>query len=96
MSNAVSFLESLGSNANLRDATKNEIESALAGTQIAANVQAAILAGDQRQLESLLNVRAQMYCALEPGKEDDDEDAPSRDDDEISAQSGTRRLASAA
>jgi hypothetical protein len=95
MSNAVSFLESLGSSAKLRDATKNEIESALAGTQIAANVQAAILAGDQPQLESLLKVRAQMYCALEPGREDD-EDAPSKDDDEISRQSATRRLASAA
>ena len=89
MSNVIDFLERMGQDAQLRHASLSEIELALKGAQIDPELQAAILAKDQAGIEALLG-RGHLCCFLLPGKEDEDEDteeAPSRDDEEISAHS---------
>ena len=95
MSNVISFLESVGQNAALRHATKDELELALNKAQIDPELQAAIFNRDQAQLEALLGARTNVVCAIMPGKEDDDEgeEAPSKDDDEITAQALLRTAA---
>jgi hypothetical protein len=97
MSNVISFLESVGQDAALRHAGKDELELALTNAQIAPELQAAILNSDQAQLEALLGAKTNVVCAILPGKEDDDEgeEAPSKDDDEITAKALPRIVAAA-
>ena len=95
MSNVISFLESVGQDAALRHATKEELELALSKAQIDPALQAAILGKDQQQIEALMGAATNVCCGVFPGKEEDDEseEEPSKDDDEVRAQSAARRAA---
>jgi hypothetical protein len=95
MSNVISFLESVGQDAALRHATKDELELAMSKVQIDPALQTAILGKDQQQLEALLGATTNVCCGVFPGKEDDDEaeEEPSKDDDEIRAKSASSRVA---
>jgi hypothetical protein len=97
MSNVISFLESVGKDAALRHAGKDEMKLALAQTEIEPQLQAAIASGDQARMEALLGAKTNVVCAIMPGKEEDDEgeEGPSKDDDEITGQ-GTLRVVVAA
>jgi hypothetical protein len=66
------------------------LKLALTQAQIDPSVHVAILRGDQTQLATILGTKTNMVCGILPGKEDDDEgeEAPSKDDDEITAQAG--------
>ncbi len=88
MSNVISFLESVGQDAALRHATKEELELALSKAQIDPALQTAILDKDQRQIEALLGAATNVCCGVLPGREEDDEteEEPSKDDDEVRAQ----------
>ena len=89
MSNVIDLLERMGQDARLRHASQDEVELALACAQIDPELRAAILAKDQRRIEALLG-GSNVYCALMPGKEDEDgdtEESPSRDDEEITLRS---------
>jgi len=85
MSNVISFLETMGQDAQLRHATSNELELALTDAHISPELQEALLQSDQAQLEALLGARINIVCSVFPGKEDDEEEeeSPSQDDDEI-------------
>jgi hypothetical protein len=97
MSNVISFLETIGQDAQLRHATNNELELALTDAQIGSELQEALLHNDQAQLEALLGARINIVCSVFPGKEDDDEEeeeSPSKDDDEITlSHVAVRRIA---
>jgi hypothetical protein len=54
MSNVIAFLERMGQDAQLRHASQNDVEFELVRAQIDPELQAAILAKDQQQLETLL------------------------------------------
>jgi hypothetical protein len=92
MSNVISFLESVGQDAVLRHATKEELELALNQAQIDPALQTAILGKDQQRLEALVCGGHTVCVAVFPGKEEDDEteEEPSKDDDEVRAQSAER------
>ena len=97
MSNIIDFLERLGKEAQLRRASDRELEQALIGAQIDPEVRAAILARDQRRLESLLGASPNVCCMIHsPLREDDDEEqkqqAPN-DGDESEPQEQAIRLA---
>jgi hypothetical protein len=97
MSNVINFLERMGQDAQLRHASRNEMELALAGTQIDPELQAAILAKDQSLLEVLLG-GDNVCCAQMPGKHDEDdetEESPSREGEETAIRSTFRAVASA-
>ena len=98
MSNVIGFLEKMGQDAELRHASKNEMELALADAEINPRLQAVILSSDQAQLEALLLARTNVVCGLFPGKEDDDgeeeEESPDKDDDEMTgSHAAIRRVA---
>ena len=95
MSNVISFLESVGQDAELRHATKDELELALSKAQIDPALQAALLGRDQQELEARLGVTTNVCCGVFPGKEEDDEteEEPSKDDDEVRARSVACRVA---
>lgn len=86
MSNVIGFLEKMGQDANLRFGDARELELALSQTEIDAVLQAALMRGDQAQLEALLGVSTNVCCLVAPGKDGDDEgdERPAPDDDEIS------------
>ena len=93
MSNVIDFLERMGQDAQLRQASQREIELALADAQIDPEIQVAILAKDQSVLERLLG-HVNVCCMLAPAKEDEkEEESPSRDDEEISLDSVIRVMA---
>jgi hypothetical protein len=97
MSNVIRFLENLGQEAAYRHATQDELTLALSNAQIDPQLHAAILGRDQQQLEAILGSKTNVCCALMPGKEkDDEEEAPSKDDDEITARTVRHGVASAA
>jgi hypothetical protein len=100
MSNVIDFLERLGQDAQLRDASQEELELVLACARIDSELQAAILAKDQERLEVLLG-SINVCCMVNPGKEDDDEEDdaeenPSRGGGEISTHLASRAMGSAA
>lgn len=94
MSNVIDFLERMGQDARLRQASLAEVESALDGEELDPRVREAILARDQLALNELLG-RGVLCCMLFPAeeeedgeKEHEDEDLPSREDEQ-----GTARVA---
>lgn len=97
MSNIIDLLEKMGRDAQLRHASRSEVELALTGAQVAPELRTAILAKDQAQFEALLG-QCNVCCAQFPGKDDEDEDSeesPSREGEDIAPQSVFRALASA-
>lgn len=96
MSNVIDLLERMGQDARLRHASLDEVELALADAQIDPELQAAIIAKDQRQLEALLG-RGNLCCLMLPAKEgedDDSEESPSQDDEEITLHHAFRTVTS--
>jgi hypothetical protein len=85
MTDVIDFLERMGQDAQLRHAAQDEVELALNSAEIAPELQTAILARDQAQLEKLLG-QDPLCGMLFPGKEDEQEDedteeTPSRDNE---------------
>lgn len=87
MSNVIDFLESMGQNAQLRYATSDEVEQALARAQITTELQAAILGNDSRALEALLDIQANVCCALHAPEDEPEEDEDDGKDDDQDDQS---------
>ena len=72
MSNVIAFLEKMGQDAQLRHASRSDVELALAGAQIDSELQAAILAKDQQKLEALLG-SPNVCCMIEVDVSNEDE-----------------------
>jgi hypothetical protein len=85
MSKIVGFLESIGQDANLRDAPPEEFKLALNDDELSLEAQTAILEKDELGLAELIGARVITCCMVLPGKEEDDEseEEPSKDDDEV-------------
>ena len=86
MSNVIDFLERLGQDAQLHQASDTELEQALTEAQIDPAIRDAILMRDQRRLESLLGASPNVCCMIyTPAREDDEEeegdDKKQQDDD---------------
>jgi hypothetical protein len=81
MSNVIDFLEMIGQDSNLRNASRSDMTTAMANMQIAPELQAAILSKDQRQLEAVLGasnvccmmIPATVCCMMIPGVNDEAE-----------------------
>jgi hypothetical protein len=81
MSNAIEFLERLGSDARLRYASATALEQALAESNLDPQVRAAILSGDRQRLEHTLGAAANICCAIyAPAREDDDRESEAGDE----------------
>jgi len=83
MSDVIDFLERMGQDAQLRHGSQEEVELALTSAEIAPELQAAILAKDQAQLEGLMG-QTPICVAYFPGQEDEEqedetEETPSRE-----------------
>lgn len=72
MSNVIGFLEKMGQDAQLRHAPCNELERALTQAEIDPALQAAILGGDQHQIEVLLGTKTNVCCLVHAPENDDD------------------------
>jgi hypothetical protein len=73
MSNVIAFLENMGQNAQLRHAPQSEVQLALTRTKIDPELQAVILAKDQKQLEALMGGLTNVCCMLDcdmPGEDE--------------------------
>ena len=64
MSNVIRFLETMGSNADLRHAAKATLYKALNEANVDQDAQWAVLRGDENRLEALLGARAEMVCSI--------------------------------
>jgi len=73
MSNVIDFLERMGQDAQLRHASRNDVEQALVRAQIDPELQAAILAKDQRKLETLLEGNIVCCMLFSDDHEEDDQ-----------------------
>lgn len=97
MSNVIDFLESLGQDAKLRHASRDEMERALLNAQIEPELRAAILDSDQTRLEALLGAQANVCCMIHAPDDDEDEpeDEPGEagDEDQDSQHSARHRAA---
>lgn len=76
MSDIIDFLEKLGQDATLRNATRSELESALLQSGFDASARAAVLQKSSRELETLLHANSNICCMVaRPMREDEDDDA---------------------
>lgn len=96
MSNVIEFLEKLGQDAQLRDASQEELAEALAKAQVDAPFCSAILAKDASQLQDLLGLRPMFYVQM-PAEEEEEEDEEENDEEPKSIRTpGSDRLIVAA
>lgn len=93
MSNVIALLETMGKDSALRHGKTTEIERLMAREGIVAELQLAILGRDARRIEILLGIASTVCCALLPDRDNEKEEEPSRDDDEVSALSSVRFVA---
>jgi len=93
MSKIVSVLEQLGQNAQLRNAQTDHLDLALAHMQIDSADRNLILARDVDGLAAAIGATAPRCCMLAPKKDKEQDDAPSRDDDEIQSSVANRCVA---
>lgn len=85
MSNVIRFLESMGSSAQWGDATKDEMELALANAEVEGPLRSAILDKDVAQLQVLLQQKPLVGFIMpseEPAEEEEEEseDEPNEKD----------------
>ncbi len=81
--NAIEFLERLGRDADLRYATRGQVDTALRAAGIEPAVRMAILNANERELEKLLGASAIVCCGIyapETEKEDEKKRKPVDDD----------------
>ncbi|MBV8806951.1 MAG: hypothetical protein JO042_17965 [Sinobacteraceae bacterium] len=88
MSNVIEFLEQMGRDANLRYVTGLELEAALTQAGIEPNLQAAILDGDQRLLESLVGASHNICCMINPPEEEEEHEEDEDEDHEEEEEDG--------
>ncbi|KKL02620.1 hypothetical protein EIK76_16215 [Rheinheimera mesophila] len=69
MSTVISLLEKMGQDASLRYADKKTVTE-----QLDPALAAAILAGDQRQLEAMLGAKNKIVCMIYAAEEDEEQD----------------------
>lgn len=81
MTDVIDFLERMGQDAQLRHGSQDELELALSSTELAPELQSAILAKDQAQLETLLGQVPQCSVFF-PSKEDEEQDDESEETEE--------------
>lgn len=81
MSNLIDFLEQMGRDSQSRFAAGPELEAALTSAGIEPTVRAAILAGNQLLLESLIGARHNV-CTLVNVPEEEEESEEEDDEDE--------------
>lgn len=95
MSSIIDFLERMGSDAQLRDASPEELELALTGTDIEAPLRTAIFNKDTSELQALLRLVPLFGIQATPD-EDEDEDEDDDEDDKTGKPKpkGVRRNAS--
>lgn len=79
MFDVIDFLESVGQDAGQDQANTEAWAAALRKTQIAPELQAALLAGDGQGLAAMLGKRP-YCCYINPGKEDQDEEDEEKPD----------------
>jgi hypothetical protein len=80
LSNVIDFLERMGQDARLRDATEADLEAALTQAGIEPALRTAMLGEDSHALESLLGVTPNMCCLIR--KDDEEEDEPDEEEEE--------------
>jgi RimJ/RimL family protein N-acetyltransferase len=68
MSNVIGFLESVGRDAALRHASREQLLHAMQGENIAPQLQSALLDSGRMEIDSLLGVREKIYCSNFPVK----------------------------
>jgi hypothetical protein len=82
VSNVIDFLRQMGEDADLRHAPRKEPEQALADAATDPALRKALLAADQRQLESLLGADTNVFCMVAAPKREEDEEEDEDDLDE--------------
>jgi hypothetical protein len=92
MSSVIDFLEKMGSEAQWRHASQEELEVALVETDISTPERSAILANDIAQLQVLLHTETPFTIMIPPDEEEGEED----EEEEGDEKSGLRGSSSAA
>jgi hypothetical protein len=82
MRNVLEFLERVGQDCQLRHAEPAVLAEALARAGIDTGLHQAILDPDSSRLQALLDLPANICCAVHPAHEDDDEDEEDEEDED--------------
>jgi hypothetical protein len=95
MFDVIDFLDRVGSDASLRNASRDELAVALATAQADPVLSKAILGKDGQPLDALLGQDA-FCCYINPGKEDEDEEDEEDEEDgvEEDPSQGDKKVAS--
>jgi len=82
MSNVLEFLERVGQDWQLRHAEPAALTRAMIQAGIEESLHPAILDQDSRRLEALLNLAANVCCAVHPAQDDEEEEDDLEDEDD--------------
>jgi hypothetical protein len=82
MSSITDFLERLGADAQLRHASQEELEQAVAETHMDAAVGAAIIAKSTAELYALLDLQPMFHIQNNPGREEEEEEEEEGDEEQ--------------
>jgi hypothetical protein len=82
LSDIIDFLEKMGQECHLRDATDAELAEALEDAGVESVAQAALLSRDPHALETFLGTTPNACCLVDPGHEEEEEEDDDDEDDE--------------
>jgi hypothetical protein len=88
MSDVIDFIERLGQDSTLRDASHQMLDRVLSEAQVSPEMRIALARGDQRLLESLLGATTNVCCLVNAPLGEEDEDVKPRKADEEKSKDG--------
>jgi hypothetical protein len=81
LNDCLAFLESLGADAELREAVSSDLAACLAEADIPAPLREALIAGHPEALMRGLSVRSPVCCLIAPGTPDEEEEGDEEEPD---------------
>lgn len=85
MSSITAFLERLGTDAQLRHASQEDLAQAVIDFDVDAAIGAAIIAKSTTELYTLLDVRPMFHIQNSPGREEEEEDEEGEEEQDAPA-----------
>lgn len=92
MSNVIEFLERMGRDASWRSSQTNDIELAIADSNLTPAAKAALLAQDSRSLSELVGADSNLCCLVHNPDDDEDEEEEEEEDEDDEEEIRTRAV----
>jgi hypothetical protein len=90
MSSVIHLLQQIGENANLMQASNDQLATFVEPANLGDQLQSALIAGDHAQLVNLLGARTHVVCGLAAPDQDDEQKDNDKEEDKDNPADGNK------